>query len=489
MTRYGLRLGALVERHMAEAALVTARREAERQTEQALRAKRLIETANAALREEMAIRARAESRLAYLASHDPLTGLANSTLFSDRLSCCIEDARHRGERLALLCIDLDNFKDVNDTLGHAAGDIVLQQASTRIESELRRGETVARMGGDEFAVLLRDPGDVADIRARTERLIALFDAPFQIDVRSIFVGTSIGITVFPDDGDSVELLRRNADLAMYRAKADGRKRYHFFDETLNDEAHRRAFLEQALRDPNVMSQLYLVFQPQVDLHTSQVTGAEALLRWNHPSRGLIMPDEFVPILERSGMIIEVGAWLLRESCQQAMRWCQAGKPPLTVAVNVATSQFLAGDMPRLVAQVLAETGLPGSNLELEITETGIMHDMHAGVDSLLALHQQGVGLAIDDFGTGYSSLSYLRKLPIDRIKIDQSFVQDIPTSEDAAVIVPTIVRLAHNLHLQVVAEGVETAAQADFSSARPDAASRKASSMDGRRIRGTCGSC
>jgi diguanylate cyclase (GGDEF)-like protein len=462
MTRYGLRLGALVERHMADAALVAARREAERQAEEAVRAKREIEAANVALHDEMAVRARAESRLAYLASHDPLTGLANSSLFSDRLSCAMEDARRHGERLALLCVDLDNFKDVNDTLGHAAGDVLLQQVSTRIESVLRRGETAGRMGGDEFAVLLRDPADLAATRGKTERLIALFETPFQIDVGSVFVTPSIGITVFPDDGNSVEQLRRNADLAMYRAKSDGGNRYHCFDETLNDEAHRRSFLEQALRDPNVMSQLYLAFQPQVDVRSHRVTGVEALLRWNHPTRGLIVPDDFVPILERSGLIIDVGAWLLRESCRQAVQWSQAGLPPLTMAVNVATAQFLVGDMPRVVAQVLAETGLPASRLELEITETGIMHDMRAGADSLIALHQQGVGLAIDDFGTGYSSLSYLRKLPIDRIKIDQSFVKDIPANEDAAVIVTTIVRLAHNLRRQVVAEGVETAAQSEF---------------------------
>ena len=337
---------------MAEAALVAARREAERQAEQALQAKREVEASNAALRNEMAVRARAESRLAYLASHDPLTGLANCALFSDRLSCNMVDACRRGERLALLCVDLDNFKDVNDFLGHAAGDAVLQQVSARIESELRPGETVGRMGGDEFAVLLRDPANLAEISARTERLISLFDTPFQIDARSVFVSVSIGITAFPDDGNSVELLRRNADLAMYRAKTDGRHRFHCFDETLKDEAHHRAFVEQALRDPHVMSQLYLVFQPQVDVRTGQATGVEALLRWNHPTRGLIMPDDFVPILERSGLIIDVGVWLLRESCRQAVQWRQAGLPPLTMAVNVATAQFLAGDMPRVVARVL-----------------------------------------------------------------------------------------------------------------------------------------
>ena len=462
MTRYGLRLGSLVERHMADAALIAARREAERRAEEALRAKRDIEAANAALHDEMAVRVRTEARLAYLASHDTLTGLANRSLFSDHVSRAMEDAHRRGEKLALLCVDLDNFKDVNDTLGHAAGDVVLQQVSARITSELRRGDMAGRMGGDEFAVLLRNLADVTEARAQAERLIALFDTPFEIDVGPIFVGASIGITLFPDDGNSEEQLRRNADLAMYRAKSDGRSRYHFFDTALNDEAHRRAFLEQGLRDPNVMSQLYLAFQPQIDMRSLRVAGVEALLRWNHPTRGLIGPDDFVPIMERSGLIIEVGNWLLRESCQAAVQWCKAGLPPVTMAVNVAAAQFLVGDMPRVVAQVLAATGLPASRLELEITETGVMHDMRVAADSLIALHQQGVNLAIDDFGTGYSSLNYLRKLPIDRIKIDQSFVKDIPASEDAGVIVNTIVRLAHNLNRQVVAEGVETAAQSDF---------------------------
>ncbi len=462
LTRYGLRLGALVEQHMSKAALVAARQEAEREAEEARKAKREIEAANAALREEMAIRLRAQSRLAYLATHDPLTALANRTLFSDRFSCDIEDARRRGHKLALVYVDLDDFKDVNDTLGHAAGDILLQQVSTRIQSELRPGETAARMGGDEFALLQREPADAAETRARVERLNALLNAPFEIGGRLVFISASIGITLFPDDADAVELLHRNADLAMYCAKTQGRNRCQFFDKLLNDKLHRRSSLEQALRELDVASQFHIAFQPQVDMRSDCVTGVEALLRWNHPNGRLVGPDEFVPILEQSGMIVDVGAWVLRESCRQAMRWRQVGMPPLTVAVNVAAAQFRAGDMPRLVAAVLAETGLPPSWLELEITETGIMHDMRVAADALIALHQLGVGLAIDDFGTGYSSLSYLRKLPVDRIKIDRSFVMDIPASEDAAVIATAIVRLAHNLRLQVVAEGVETLAQSEF---------------------------
>ena len=462
LTRYGLRLGTLVERHMSNAALIAARQEAEREAEKARKARREIEAANASLREEMAIRQRAQSRLAYLATHDPLTAMANRTLFNDRFSFDIDDARGRGRKLALIYIDLDNFKDVNDTLGHAAGDLLLQQVSARIQSELRPGETAARMGGDEFAVLQRDPANAAETRARVERLIALLGEPFAINDRSIFITASIGITLFPDDADDEELLHRNADLAMYRAKIEGRNRCRFFDKALNDELHRRSFLEQALREPSITSQFSIVFQPQVEMRTRRMTGVEALLRWNHPDGKVLGPDEFVPILERSGMIVEVGAWVLRESCRQATRWRQVSALPLTVAVNVAAAQFRAGDMPRLVASVLADTGLPPSRLELEITETGIMHDMRVAADTLIALHQLGAALAIDDFGTGYSSLSYLRKLPVDRVKIDRSFVMDIPSNEDAAVIATAIVRLAHNLRLEVVAEGVETAAQSEF---------------------------
>ena len=272
LTRYGVRLGALVERHMAEAALVAARREAERQADEARQAKREIEAVNAALRDEMAVRLRTESRLAYLASHDPLTALPNRTLFYERLSFGLEDARRHGGRLALLCVDLDNFGDVNDTLGHAAGDLVLKEVSARIESELRPGEMAARMGGDEFAVLHHDPADAAETRARTERLLRLFGSPFQIDARSIFLTASIGISQFPDDGDSVDSLRRNADLAMYRAKTGGGNRSQLFDKSLNDEMHRRSFLEQSLRDPDLLSQLYLVFQPQTDMRTSSGDG-------------------------------------------------------------------------------------------------------------------------------------------------------------------------------------------------------------------------
>jgi EAL domain-containing protein (putative c-di-GMP-specific phosphodiesterase class I) len=249
---------------------------------------------------------------------------------------------------------------------------------------------------------------------------------------------------------------------MYRAKSDGRNRCLFFDESLNRETQRRARLEQALRQPSLMAQLRVVFQPQVEIRSERMTGVEALLRWEHPELGALAPGEFIPIAEQSGIISDIGAWVLRESCREAARWRAAGVRDMTVSVNVATAQFRDGNVPGLVAQVLESTGLPPSWLELEITETGIMHDVHVAAETLVTLHQMGVGLAIDDFGTGYSSLSYLRRLPMDRIKIDQSFVSDVPTSEDAAAVVATIVKLAHNLRLEVVAEGVETREQAAF---------------------------
>ena len=462
LDRYAAGLGVLVERHLSNAALVAARQEAEREAAETRLAKREVETVVTALRDEMAMRLGTQTRLAHLASHDPLTDLPNRSLFGDRLAAAMAEANDAGRRLALLYVDLDDFKTVNDTFGHAVGDALLRQVSARIDRELRCGEIVARMGGDEFAVLHLAPPDREAARSLGNRIIARLSEPFSIEDRPIFVGASVGISLFPDDAHKVELLHRNADLAMYEAKSTGRNRCCFFDDMLEKEAHRRALLEQALREPGLASQLRLAFQPQVDVRHGGIVGVEALLRWTHPVYGPISPDEFIPIAERSGLSGEIGAWVLRESCRQAKRWHGDGLQPISVAVNVATTQFRDGSMPQLVSEVLAETGLPPAWLELEITETGIMRDMHVAADTLVALHQQGVSLAIDDFGTGYSSLSYLRRLPVDRIKIDRSFVNDVTVSEDAAIVANTIVQLAHSLRLQVVAEGVETAAQADF---------------------------
>jgi diguanylate cyclase (GGDEF)-like protein len=462
LARYGQTMGRMIERRLTDAALIAARQLAEREAAEAKQARRDAEQAAADLRAEMTIRQSTQSRLAFLASHDPLTALPNRTLFNERLAFAMDEARRLGQRLALLYIDLDNFKDVNDTLGHAIGDGLLREVAGRIENHLQRNETVARIGGDEFALLQTDIGECAEAGDLADRLISALGQPFDIGSHRLFVGASIGITFFPDDASHLELLHRNADLAMYRAKGDGRNRSQFFDSALNREVHRRSLIEQALREPALLSQLRLAYQPQVDLRTDRISGVEALLRWHHPEYGDIPPEELISVAERTGIIQDIGAWVLRESCRQAVRWRAEGIPKLTVSVNVSTAQFRVGNLPRLVADVLAESGLPASWLELEITETGIMHDMHVAAETLIALHHQGVGLAIDDFGTGYSSLSYLRSVPVDRLKIDRSFVKDVTANEDAAVIARTIVNLAHNLRLEVVAEGVETEGQLAF---------------------------
>jgi diguanylate cyclase (GGDEF)-like protein len=462
LERYGSNLGLLLDRHASTAALKAAKAEADMRAVDAHDAMVEARGLNQALREEIEQRIKTQSRLAYLASHDPLTGLPNRTLLHDRLGREMDVARTRNYILALHYLDLDHFKNVNDTLGHAVGDSLLREVASRLLGCVRQGDTVARMGGDEFAVLQGGLTDVDDSKALAQRVIEAIAQPIEIAGRRLFVGTSVGITVFPGDAEGADMLLRNADLAMYCAKRDGGNMFHFFDTKLNEEAHRRATLEHSLREAIALGQISVAYQEQVSVGTGRVTGVEALLRWNHPEHGVVGPDEFIPVAERCGLINQLGSWVLREACRQAVRWDQAGLAPLTMAVNVATAQFRGGDVPRLVAEVLRETGLPASRLELEITETGVMEDMRDTVDILSALHEIGVGLAIDDFGTGYSSLSYLRRLPVDRLKIDRSFVADVTHSEDAAVIARTIVTLAHNLRLEVVAEGVETEGHAAF---------------------------
>jgi len=462
LERYSQRMGRLVERHLAEACLVAARQEAEREADRANEARRDVEVTAAALRNEVGVRERAQARLAYLASHDALTALPNRSWFNDTLASVVVKAEKLGHKLAVGYIDLDNFKDVNDTLGHDVGDALLRQVADRLQGEISETEALARIGGDEFALIMTDSPTAMSASALASRLIAAIGRPFEVYGRPIFVGASVGVSLFPADADTVDLLHRHADLALYRAKTDGRNRCQVYDQTLNEEVQRRTMLEQALREPAVFDQLRVMFQPQIDLHANQVSGAEALLRWHHPVYGPIWPQEFIPIAERTGLILPIGAWVLRESCRHAASWRAAGRPALGVSVNVSALQFRTGNIPGLVADVLAETGLPGEALELEITETAVMNHAADQVSDLLELSRMGVRLAIDDFGTGYSSLSYLRRIPVDRIKIDQSFIRDAPSNEDAAVIAETIVRLAHSLRMQVVAEGVETREQLDF---------------------------
>jgi diguanylate cyclase (GGDEF)-like protein len=458
LERYSLQMGRLVERHLAEAALIAARQEAEREAREAKIAKREIEITANALRAEVAVRERTQARLAYLASHDPLTSLPNRSWFNETLAAALQS----GRRLAVLYLDLDNFKDVNDTLGHDVGDALLRDVARRITAELAEPQAAARIGGDEFALLIPDLPHPAAATALGHRLLAAICHPFLIEKRPIFIGASLGISLYPEDADTADLLHRHADLALYRAKSDGRNRCQVFDQSLNDQVHRRSLLEQAMREPGLIDQLHVVYQPQIDLTKSRISGVEALLRWHHPVHGWIWPMEFIPAAERTGLILQLGTWVLRESCRQAARWRSEGLPPLTMSVNVSALQFRVGNVPRLVGDILDQTGLPADALELEITETALMNAASDPLKALAELHGMGVKLAIDDFGTGYSSLSYLRQIPVNRIKIDQSFIREAPLNEDSAMVANTIVQLAHSLRLEVVAEGVETQAQLDF---------------------------
>ena len=461
LERYSAQLGLLCERQLAMTSLEAARRDAERQAQQASRAAQETIASSEALREEMTHRFEIQSRLAHLAMHDPLTGLPSRTLLAEKLAQGIENGRRSGRSLALLYLDLDHFKDVNDTLGHAAGDALLRIVAERLQACLRGDAMVARMGGDEFALWVAD-ADAATAATLANRIVARIAEPVTIGGHRAFIGVSIGCTLCPDDGDDVATLLSNGDIAMYWAKQEGRNCVQMFDNALTQEVRRRASLEQALHDAVSLDQVAVAYQPQVELVTGRIIGVEALLRWNHPGHGNVFPDEFVPIAERSGVINNLGAWIIHESCRQILAWSKEGLPPLRVAVNLATAQFKGSDVPRLVASALTSTGLHPSQLELEITETGVMQDMRDAAEVLRALAELGVTLAIDDFGTGYSSLSYLRRLPVDKIKIDRSFVSDVVTSEDAASITRAIVGLAHSLRMTVVAEGVETEEQADF---------------------------
>ncbi len=408
-------------------------------------------------------RIRTQERLEHLAHHDSLTGLPNRVLFLDRLKQSLARARWSHHVVALMFIDLDRFKGVNDTLGHDAGDELLRELSGRLEHTLRERDTLARLGGDEFAVLLDDlatEGEVADL---ADKLLAGFREPFLIRRRELFVTASIGISLFPADGETVGTLLKNADIAMYKAKDLGKNTYQFYAAEMSTRAFERLTLETSLRRALARKQFELYYQPQVDLETGHVIGFEALLRWNHPDMGLVSPTEFVGLLEDTRLILPVGHWVLEDACVQAHAWCAQMPEHWWVTVNVSGLQLGGGEtFLETVNEVLAETGLDPERLELEITESVLMHDTDRALQTLEALNQHGVRLAIDDFGTGYSSLAYLKRFAIDTLKIDRTFVRDVPDDADDRAIVRSIIALAHSLNLSVVAEGVESERQLDF---------------------------
>lgn len=404
---------------------------------------------------DMTERRRAEERIRHLAHHDGLTGLPNRMLFRDRLEQALAAARRSADVVVVLGLDLDRFKEINDLHGHAAGDELLAQVSMRLGAELRQGDTLARLGGDEFAVI--QPGiDHADAApALAQRLIDTIADPFQLAGQQVQIGVSIGIAVYPGDGQDAETLLRNADLALYRAKADGRGTLCSFEPEMDARLQARRQLERELREALVRGELTLHFQPLADTGDRTITAFEALVRWSHPVRGLIPPAEFIPLAEDSGLILGLGEWVLRAACSQAASWAS----PLRVAVNLSPAQFAHGDLPGLVQRVLRETGLAPERLELEITEGVLIKDSERALAILRQLKAIGVRIAMDDFGTGYSSLSYLQRFPFDKLKIDQSFVRLSEQSADSRAIIRAVIGLGKSLGMPVVAEGVETAGQ------------------------------
>jgi diguanylate cyclase (GGDEF)-like protein/PAS domain S-box-containing protein len=407
---------------------------------------------------------RAEQELRYLANFDPLTNLPNRTLLAERLSRAIVRARRQGDRIAVLFLDLDRFKDINDSLGHAAGDRILRAAARRLQETVGPRQTVARLGGDEFTVVLEGlsaPGE-ADDEARA--IIAAFEQPLLLDdSQEIAITPSIGIAIYPDNAQVPTELLKQADTAMYQAKAAGRRTFSRYTEAMDISARHRATVSGALRKVLDRGELRLLYQPRMALALSRIVGVEALLRWHGPE-GDIPPAEFIPLAEESGTILEIGEWVLREACRKVAKWQRLGLPSLAVSVNVSALQLLRGDFPGVVGRVLEETGLPPASLELELTESVVMANAPQSADKLRALRDLGVSLAIDDFGTGYSSLAYLRRLPFTTLKIDKEFVDDLShdTETEDAAITTTVLAMARSLGLKVVAEGVETEAQLQF---------------------------
>lgn len=402
------------------------------------------------------------ARMSHLAHHDFLTGLPNRALLTERLSQAIGLARRRHKQVALLFLDVDYFKHINDSLGHRIGDLLLQALAERLIACVRTTDTVCRQGGDEFVILLSEVEHIDDATRVAEKLLQVFSLPQLIDGHELHVTLSIGISVYPDDGDNAEAVMQNADTAMYHAKARGRNNCQLFRPEMNTRAVQRQFIESGLRRALKQGEFLLYYQPKIDLHSGTMTGAEALIRWQDPQLGLMQPAQFVPIAEESGLIVPIGRWVMREACRQLKAWQDAGLLAVPVSVNISAVEFRHKSFLEGVALILSETGLSPELLELELTESILMQDAEASALVLTALKRMGMQLAIDDFGTGYSSLSYLKRFPIDTLKIDQSFVHDVATDADDATIVSAMIGMGRSLKQRVVAEGVETLEQLAF---------------------------
>src|SRR3989338_7480013 len=422
---------------------------------------------NTAIIQDISERVMFEKRLARLAYYDSLTGLPNRRLFHDRLGQAIERARRDGELAGILFLDLDHFKDINDTLGHLFGDLLLQETAKRLSNLLRKEDTVARLGGDEFTVILEGISDVADAEDVAKKKLHSIGQPFKLGEYERYVTSSIGITLYPLDDSNIERLIMNADGAMYQAKLNGRNAYALYTPKIHSETMERVALEASFRKAvkaadfllQYQPEFVLHYQPEVDRYSGEVVGAEALIRWQHPELGMLGPDQFIPLAEATGLILPLGEWVLRTACMQAVAWRAAGLPPFHVAVNVSALQLKNRNIVQQVAHILKETGMDGRYLELELTESVVIDKSEELITILREFKEMGITISIDDFGTGHSSLANLQLLPVDKVKIDISFIRNITTSKQDTAIVVGIIEMAHKLGLKVVVEGVETEEQ------------------------------
>jgi diguanylate cyclase (GGDEF)-like protein len=401
-------------------------------------------------------RRQAEDRVHHLAHYDELTGLPNRSMFTQRLSHALIQARRNDKPLAILFIDLDRFKNINDTLGHEAGDRVLMEVAQRLQGCLREGDTVGRLGGDEFVVLIEELPEPMHVAAVAQKILAAVVKPFIAGAQEFHITASIGISTYPDDSEDMQGLLKSADIAMYRAKEQGKNNYQFYSALMNIHTVERLALESSLRRALERNEFLLHYQPKVDIGSGRITGMEALLRWQQRA------TQFIALAEETGLIVPIGAWVLKTACARNQSWRELGLPPLRMAVNLSARQFAHENLLQDVARALDEAGLDPAALELEITESMVMHDPERAVKLLSRLKDMGIHLSIDDFGTGYSSLSYLKRFPLDSVKIDRSFIRDIPGDADDAAITRAIIAMAHSLRLKVIAEGVETEAQLSF---------------------------
>lgn len=401
----------------------------------------------------------AMQQIDFLAHHDALTHLPNRVLFHDRLSHGLDRAQREDRPLALLYLDLDRFKNVNDTLGHPVGDELLQEVARRMTGAIRAGDTLARLGGDEFVLLLEDDASAQQAAVVARKMLELFDMPICIADHKLVLTASIGISLYPGDGQDADTLLKHADRAMYEAKSRGRNTYQFFEPALTAGVLERLVMENALRGAMTRNELLLHYQPQVDLATGRICAAEALLRWRSAELGVVSPADFIPVAEETGLVIAIGEWVLRTACAQNKAWQDAGLPPIRIAVNVSALQILAGTLPEIVTEALSATGLEPRYLELELTESVMIREVEATLKQVIALKRLGITISLDDFGTGYSSLGYLSRFPLDRLKIDQAFVHDITTEPRNAAIARATIALAQGLDMVVIAEGVESEGQ------------------------------